>query len=228
MIVRIVILLFIGGLIGPIGDYMHVVSGTTYYPPRAFLFDVSLFGLPLWVPAIFGFATVLIGLVVPASDPLFGGRRSHPGARSWLGVISGLVVFLGIYATSAFLPFDTGGWRDIVIALAALSYWAIWEGTWPGLVLGAFIAAAGTAAEIGLAEAGLIAYAPENANLFGVASWLPWLYLAASVGAGNLGRRLATAMSPPPPTQTGPTTPARFSTTTGRTTTTTGRFPSRT
>ena len=227
MLVRILVLLLFGALVGPAADYMHVASGATFYPPRALIGEISLFGwMPLWVPALFAAATVLIGLSVPASDSLFGGRRSHPGARSWLGVVSGVVVFLGIYAASAFLPFATGGWRDIVVALAALSYWAIWEGTWPGLVLGAGTALAGTLVEMALVQAGVFAYGSQHANFFGVASWLPWLYLAASVAVGNLGRRLAAAKAPPP-TRAGGTSTGRFATTTSRATST-GRFPSRT
>jgi hypothetical protein len=34
-------------------------------------------------------------------------------------------------------------------------------------------------------------YLPQAANLDVVPSWLPWLYVCASITTGNLGRRLA-------------------------------------
>lgn len=224
---RAILLFVLGALLGPVGDYFHVASRTTIYPSRAFLWDVSLFGMPVWVPALFGVATIVIGLTHPALDRLFGAPKGRPGARSWLGASSGLVIFLGLYAASAYLPLATGGWRDVALGLGALSIWAIWDGTWGGLVLGAMTAVAGCAVELGLVRGGVFGYAPENGNVLGIASWLPWLYLGASVTVGNIGRRLAAPKPSHAAGQTGQrpagTTTGRFSTTTGRKSTTTGR-----
>lgn len=227
MFVRGFILLLCGAVLGPLADYLHLATATTRYPLRSFPAGVSLFGMPLWVPLLFGVATLVIGLSHPFADRLLGGKKSRPGARSWLGATSGLAIFLGLYAASAFLPLETGGWRDVALGLGALSIWAIWEGTWQGLLLGTLTALGGTGVEILLVHFGVFDYTPQNANFFGVASWLPALYLAASVAIGNLGRRLQVALLPPPPPPSTTAATGRFSTTTGRGTST-GSFPSRT
>jgi hypothetical protein len=49
-------------------------------------------------------------------------------------------------------------------------------------------AASGVAVEAILSSAGLFSH--THPDILGVALWLPWLYVAASVGVGNVGRWL--------------------------------------
>ncbi len=181
------ILFFLGAAVGTGGDLFHLFSGTLDYPavhPRAF------WGSPHWVPLIFGSATLLIGVSHPRFDSLLGARRPKPGERSWLACVGGIGWFLAMYAASGYLPLPTGGSRDIVLAGGAAAAWAVLDRSFAGLVQAAMTAAFGVLFEMLLIGLGAFAYHPANANFHTVPTWLPWLYVCASVTAGNFGRRL--------------------------------------
>lgn len=181
-------LFFLGFVLGPIGDYCHVLSRTNGYPQH--IFRYYFLGVPFWVPFLFGTATLAIGLSHPSLDVLLGAPRSRPGSESLGQVAYGMLAFLALYAVSGFLPFKTGGFNDLIMALGALVVWLSFDRTWQGLLMGVFTACLGTLAEISLVKLGAFFYLPHTANLWGVPSWLPWLYVAASVTVGNMGRFL--------------------------------------
>jgi hypothetical protein len=186
MIQTIVALFLLGGIAATLGDYTHVLSGTLGYPTYSWMIPGT--GQPFWVPLLMGSATVAIGL-------------SHTWADGWLGkkpkrrldlnrIVFAVLCFLALYGVSGFLPFSNGGPRDIVILAAALLIWFFFDRTWQGMVLGLCTGVMGTLVELSLTHAGIFYYYPESANFHGVASWLPWLYIAASVAGGNACRFL--------------------------------------
>ena len=185
---RVLILFFIGFFLGPIGDYFHVLSQTTGYPQG--VFDFYWGPIPFWVPFLFGSASIGVGLSHPWFDGFLGGPPVRPGARNaviaWIGIFS----FLGLYCLSGFLPGGAGGLSDGILALLAILIWALLDWTWQGILLGVLTAITGTALEITLVHLEIFSYLPPKNNLLGVASWLPWLYFAASVTLGNFGRYL--------------------------------------
>ncbi len=184
----VLILFLIGAIMGPLGDWFHVISETTAYPPGVYAF---YFGKqPYWVPLLFGTAAVAIGLSHPQMDRWLGAPTSRPGSRGIDGVILGIAAFLGIYAMSAFAPLETGSTLDSVLAVSALLLWWAADRTWQGLLLAVLTAAVGTAVEIYLVQQRAYVYLSPKDNFYGVGSWLPWLYVAASVAVGNLGRFL--------------------------------------
>jgi len=185
---RVLLLFVLGAILGPVGDSFHVVSGTTDYPPN--LFHLYFWRLPFWVPLIFGVAGVAIGTSHPQMDRWLGAPPDRPGSRSFAAVVFGIASFLGIYAMTAFVPLRSGGSLDVLIALSAISVWLLLDRTWQGLVLAAMTALVGTFTEISLVHVGAFWYLPPKNLLFGVGSWLPWLYVSASVAVGNLGRYL--------------------------------------
>jgi hypothetical protein len=71
----------------------------------------------------------------------------------------------------------------------SLALWWRLDGTWQGLAQAAATAAGGCAVEMVLSGAGLFRH--THPDVLGVALWLPWIYVAASVGVGNVGRWLA-------------------------------------
>ncbi|MDL1872308.1 hypothetical protein FBR05_08885 [Deltaproteobacteria bacterium PRO3] len=182
------LLFLVGAVFGPVGDSFHVVSGTTDYPPN--LFQLYFWRLPWWVPLIFGAAGVAIGMSHPQMDRWLGAPPDRPGSRGIGAVIFGVAAFLGIYAMTAFVPLKSGGPLDALIAASALAVWLLLDRTWQGVLLGMMTAVVGTVTEILLVRAGAFWYLPPKDALFGVGSWLPWLYFSASVAVGNLGRFL--------------------------------------
>ena len=186
---KILIIFAVGFIVGPIGDFYHVHTGTTTYPPE--IYGFYFLGLPFWVPLLFGGAALAVGLSHPSFDQMLGPKHRRPGAQSLSRVLIGLVFFLGAYILSGYLPVSFGWHNDLILALLAIVAWALLDWTWQGLVLGALTAIAGTAAEIILVHLGIFSYLPPRNTLLGVAPWLPWLYFNASVAVGNLGRSLS-------------------------------------
>lgn len=186
---RLLILFLTGFVLGPIGDYTHVISETTAYPQDRF--GYYLLTVPFWVPFLFGTAALLIGMTHPFWDKILGVSRERIGVRNYSIAFLGLLAFLGLYALSGYLPFRTGGLNDMILAGMAILIWFTLDRTWQGIVLGIATAIAGTLTEIYLVRSGAFFYLPRAANFFGVPTWLPWLYFGASVAVGNWGRVLA-------------------------------------
>ncbi len=188
---RLLILFLTGFILGPLGDYSHVLSGTTAYPQEKF--GYYLLTVPFWVPFLFATATVLIGLAIPFGDRILGASKERVGARNMPIAILGLVVFFGYYCLTGFLPFRAGGFGDLILAGLAILIWLALDGTWQGLLIGVTTGALGTLTEIYLVGLGAFNYLPRAATFYGVPTWLPWLYFTASVMVGNWGRVLAKA-----------------------------------
>jgi hypothetical protein len=91
---------------------------------------------------------------------------------------------------TAFVPLKSGSSLDLLIAGSTILVWLLLDRTWQGVVLAILTAIVGTLVEITLVRLGAFWYLPPKDALFGVGSWLPWLYFSASVAVGNLGRFL--------------------------------------
>lgn len=179
------ILFFLGAFLGPIGDYCHVVSHTTAYPKevyRFYFFDT----IPFWVPFLFGSASLFIGITHPMSDRLLLRRsRRRFGVKRKCFAYMGAFLFLGSYCLSGFVPSP-----HVVLASLAFITWFMLDRTWEGILYGVVTAFIGTVFEIYLVQNKIFWYEPHASALFGVATWLPWLYFIASITVGNIGRML--------------------------------------
>ena len=186
-----IILFLSGALFGTLGDFIHVITETDGYPTGVGLLPFT--GQPLWVPLLFGFASVGIGLIHPQLRSRFGPKNvRNEKAKDCL---LANVIFLLLYAASGLLPFETGGIKDGVLALGAIGVWYRFDRTWLGVVLCAGTTAIGVGVEIFLTQYELFYYNPQTANFFGVPSWLPWLYSTAATSVGYLGGYLLTRLN---------------------------------
>jgi hypothetical protein len=173
-----VILALLGATLGPVLDYVHVVTGAIRYPaPVRFV--------PWWVPFLYMGASLAIGLSHPVADAFLRRRARQPltGAR----VAAGFAGFCAVWVASGAIPLGSAA-VAAVLAPASLALWWWLDRTWQGLAQAAATAAGGCAVEVGLSRAGLFAH--THPDVLGVALWLPWIYVAASVGLGNVGRWL--------------------------------------
>lgn len=168
----------ISAILGPIGDFFHVHTHATSYPPFVYGY-YFLNRVPWWVPILFGSAGLSIALSTLAIDKR---RDTH----SFIEIFIGFIGFLGLYISSGYLPHNLIA--DAIIASGAILIWYFLERTRLGLFLAISNALFGTAFEIMLVKLGVFSYSDTNNRLFGVASWLPWLYVAVSVGVGNFAR----------------------------------------
>jgi hypothetical protein len=199
---RAFILFAVGAIGGSLGDFFHVLSETTGYPPG--WIRVPGLGLPIWVPVLFGTAGLGIGLSHPwldqKLDPLKPLQR--PGLVSPLRIGAALLLMLFTWIASGYLPLATGGSKDFVIAACAAAIWWGFDRTASGLRLAILTAALGTLVEV--VQVRFIEnfyYVPPATNLGGVPSWLPLLYVSASIALGNFGRWLAGGLTPSRPSE---------------------------
>ena len=174
----LVVLFALGAAGGLVGDAGHVQSGTTTYLDRGvpFVWDSAI-----WFVAMVGTGTVALAWIRTRLGPL-----RPASVRD--GVI-GVAAVIGIYAVTAAL-------RDaallpataVVFCLAAVVLATMADG--PALTCAALAAVNGTVIEIVLVEAGVFEYAEDIDVLFGVAPWLPGIYLAFGVVAARLAELL--------------------------------------
>jgi hypothetical protein len=192
MIRRVLVLAALGASFGTFFDWLHVVTGAIAYPgpPR--------FGVPPWVPFLYIGAALAIGLIIPAGDRLLGRRARFPHTPARL--VMGFVGLCAVWFLSGALPFGTAE-VSVLLAAASLGMWWALERTWQGLVAAGAAALGGCATEVLLSRAGLFRHTHPDA--LGVALWLPWIYVAAAVGLGNVGRWLAEPVRPPQPATEG-------------------------
>jgi hypothetical protein len=179
MIRAALILALLGATLGPALDYAHVVTGAIRYPPPVTF-------LPWWVPLLYASAAIAVGLSHPALDARI--RPKPLPARTRGQLAAGFAGFCAVWVASGALPLGSAAVAAI-LAPASLALWWWLDRTWQGLVQAAGTAAGGVAVEVVLSRAGLFSH--THPDVLGVALWLPFIYVAASVGVGNVGRWLA-------------------------------------
>lgn len=176
---RIPVLLLAGATLGTLFDWTHVATGTTAYAAPAWR------GLAWWVPLMFAAAGLAIGLSHPRLDRVLA-RPARPLRPADL--VLGMVALGAIWAGSGLLPLPN--WqRGLVLAPAALLVWWALDRTRAGFLLATMTAVTGSAVEVLVSSLGYFKYVTPD--VAGITSWLPWVYFAASVAVGNLGRALA-------------------------------------
>ena len=102
-------------------------------------------------------------------------------ARNQMAGTLAPLIFLVVYALSGVIQAGTGGLQDVWLATVAILFWWITDRTRIGAMLALLTAVGGTIFEIFLVSIHAFSYYPQHANLMGVPSWLPWLYVVASV-----------------------------------------------
>ncbi|MFN8112010.1 MAG: hypothetical protein U0R51_02305 [Solirubrobacterales bacterium] len=180
------VLFGVGAVGGLIGDMCHVESGTTVYleDPLPYVWKSQLW-FPLMVgtgTAALGWIRVRVGGEVPRGD---GDGERLRRAALMIGAV------IGLYAVTALVRGEPQPAAITLVYAIALVIAAAFA-TGPGdLVCACLAALFGVGTEIVLAAADVFAYAGDIGRFAGVATWLPGLYLAYGVVAGQLGLLLA-------------------------------------
>jgi len=177
---ELLVLFAIGAAGGLVGDAAHVDAGATRYLDHSVPF---VWNSALWFPILVGFATAAVGELRLRLAPPGTGLDVRQGAGA-------IAAVLAIYATTA-LVYDEpeGAATTLVLMLAVVVVCWLADG-WPTIVCGVAAAIVGPLAEILIVELDLAAYAEPSDSLFGVALWLPALYLAFGVVAARLAELL--------------------------------------
>ena len=169
----------VGAIAGTSGDYVHVLTNTDGYPAKGSFPFLPLpdANLPVWVPFLFGTAVMLMAAVHKLLSNMYHPRLE----RHFVFGMCSPIIFVTIYILTGVLHSGTGSWEDVwLAAVTVLLWWAI-DGTRIGAILAVVIAFFGTSFEILLVNSGAFFYFKEHSNMLGVPSWLPWLYMCASV-----------------------------------------------
>jgi hypothetical protein len=189
MLRRVIVLALLGASFGTLFDIAHVQTGAIGYPHPSYL------GIAWWVPLLYTGASLAIGLSHPQMDALLGKPRvSLDRGR----LLVGFVGLCAIWFASGAIHLDTLA-VSAILAPASLALWFFLDRTWQGLAIAFGTAIMGCAIEVVLSGAGFFHH--EHPDLLGIAMWLPWIYVAASVGLGNVGRWLASRDVDPVTTQ---------------------------
>lgn len=183
---RVGLLFGLGAMICTFGDLIHVLTHTTMYPSGYVL--LPLLGLPFWVPLLFGGAAVTMAVSYSLMASFMVPPVSVRGTWFKAIVANGLAFLL--YVSSGIVNLPTGGAKDALIALGAFVIFVFLGSSWVDLLFAIAAAMVGVLVEAILVRNGIFLYLPPAANLFGVASWLPWLYLSCALGVSYLAKTL--------------------------------------
>ena len=172
------VLLLLGGTVGPVLDGLHTFSGATWYAVPQFLESVW------WCPPLFAGAALSIGLGRLATEKLLGVPLVDPGART---AALSMAAFVAAYACSAFLPVSELSKAVWLLTLAAIVFIRLDPSR--AAALGALSAGlGGWLVEHTLVGQGLFFH--RDTMLDGIPLWLPPLYFTAALAIGHLARRL--------------------------------------
>ncbi|KAA1420328.1 hypothetical protein F0U44_07915 [Nocardioides humilatus] len=172
---RLLGLVLLGAVISPLGDHIHVATGTTAYDEMWLRIGDS----PLWFPLFVGISTAALA----ETRVRLGGVRAAVSTR-W--AVGGVAAVMAMYAATGLLRGQPTALGVTLIAGLAIVVWSV-IGDGRGAVCGVVAAVTGTATEAILSEAGVFHYASDSDGLLGVAPWLPFLYFTFGVVAAVLG-----------------------------------------
>lgn len=176
---RLLALFVLGAVLAPIGDHVHVATGTTSY------FDAGpmIWDSPWWFPVLVGLGTAAIA----ETRVRLGSMRTGISPRWAVGGLAAVMATYALTGTLCGYP-DTLG--VVLIGGVGLIVWAV-IGDLRGALCGLLAAVVGTGVEALLAATGVFEYATVTDSLLGVAPWLPALYFTFGVAVSVLAELLA-------------------------------------
>lgn len=117
----------------------------------------------------------------------------------WLAVNVCISTFAFQYLASGILaspqsPFLNDGFVpyhgiDVILCVWGVLTWYLFDGTSQGLFMASLTAVAGPAAEITLINV-LHLYEYSHPDVFGIPTWIPWVYFCGAPAVGNLSRQV--------------------------------------
>lgn len=181
----------VGAAGGLVGDMCHVQSGTTVYleDPLPYVWESQL-----WFPLMVGGGTAALGWTAVR----FGASAGDPELRDPLREAAGMIAsVLALYALTAIVRGEPAAVGIVLCWSVAALIWARFARQRVDFLCAALAAAFGVGTEIVLSAIGVFEYADDVEQIFGVAAWLPALYLAYGVVASRLGVLVAARLDAP-------------------------------
>jgi len=172
-------LLFFGGaILASVGDWFHMHTGTTSYPCEVYGWYIA--GIPFFIPPLFGLAAVFLGILYEQSRRLFGVDRFRESAGV-IHLIGAALVYMVLHALSGYICQWGFPVTDILLALPVGLTWYFVDRSSGGALFCLFAGLIGANAEILLVRKEIFSFSDKSFRTFGVASWLPWIYVAGAL-----------------------------------------------
>lgn len=174
-----------------LGVFLALLLNVLQKQKKVTVFSPGIFGDVLnsawWIPPTFGLAAIVIGLVYPKLDELFG--DSKPLHNEWPRVMRCIALFVGINHASARIDFESNVHLLLTLAMLSLGLWYFFDQSMTGLAVGVAVTSIATAATQVLVAMDVFAYA--NPDFLYMQSWIPCLYFSGGITIGTFGRALA-------------------------------------
>lgn len=179
---KLAILYLIGAVAASVGDAFHVHTKATSYPPERFIWYIE--GVPFWIPFLFGSAWACFAIVYQMGKTILGKKLFREGASIGHVAIAGLL-YMGCHCLSGYI-FRWGlPATHILLGLPVVLAWILLDKSLGGALVCVCASVAGVAAEVLLVHKGIFTFSGQANQLFGVATWIPWIYMAGGLAAGR-------------------------------------------
>jgi hypothetical protein len=190
IIVDLIVLFLLGAFLASLGDWFHVHTQTTSYSPERFVWGVKV--IPFWIPPLFGIAGSFFGIAYYGAKKMLRSILSfREGAQRAHIILAGLV-YIAMHVSSGYIPRWGFPLPDLLLALPVFLIWLLLDRTSGGACFSIFVALVGVSAEICLVHWGKFAFSDTIDKFCGVATWLPWIYIAGGLAVGRfIERRLS-------------------------------------
>ncbi|CAK9303156.1 unnamed protein product [Gordionus sp. m RMFG-2023] len=183
-LIRASILFTIGVLTSLILNLLQVQRNITIFPKGS---NSNLLYTVWWVPPSCGLVAVIVGLLYPFLDEIFGEKLMH--TREWSSIMRCVAVFFGINHASVKIDFANNMQFSLTLAALSVGLWWLFDRSRIGFLLGLVIAFITTLICQLLVYNGIYEY--TEPDFIYVRSWLPCIFFSGAVTIGNIGRQLA-------------------------------------
>ncbi len=179
---KLAMLFLLGAFAASVGDALHVHTETTFYPPERFVWYIK--GIPFFVPLLFGVASAFFGIAYEVGKTILGRAHFREGTSITHVLIAGLV-YVGCHCLSGYI-FSWGlPLTHILLGVPVVLAWTLLDRTWGGALVCIFVGVLGVGAESLLVHKGIFSFSDQADQLFGVATWLLWIYMAGGLAVGR-------------------------------------------
>jgi len=183
---KLTFLFLIGAPLASIGDGFHVHTKTTFYAPEGVVWFIK--GVPFWIPFLFGLAAAFLGITYELAKASLGAERFKQGSNFTEVIVAGLVYLL-LHTLSGYISQWNFPFPDVFLALPVLLTWYLLDRSFGGALVCILAGVIGVSAEIFLVHKGIFLFSDRANQLFGVATWLVWIYMAGALAIGRFVER---------------------------------------
>jgi uncharacterized protein (DUF362 family) len=178
---KLALLFLIGAPLASVGDAFHVHTGTTFYAP-GYVWYIQ--GVPFWIPILFGVAAGSFGIVYDRAKAVLGASHFQERAKLDHAVVAGLVYMI-LHTMSGYVCRLGFPATDFILALPVFLVWYYLDRSSGGALVCLLGGLVGVSAEILLVHKGIFSFSDKSYKIFGVATWLPWIYVAGTLAVSR-------------------------------------------